>query len=158
MRKLIILLMFLFLPGVALAGKDVKVKVQKSTLFQEPRFFSTAVASVRYGDQLEMLDEAKDWAYVRWGDQKGWIHKSSLTSAKVNLGTILVGSSSSSASPDEVALAGKGFNPEVERGYQKTHPEMKYALVDEVEGYDVDDKSLREFIRSGSLRIKEVER
>jgi hypothetical protein len=90
-------------------------------------------------------------------EQKGWIHKSSLTSAKFNLRTIFVGTSSPSATHDEVALAGKGFTPEVEGGYKESHPEMNYALVDQIETYDVESDSLYDFIMRGGLRIPEAE-
>ena len=59
------------------------------------------------------------------------------------------------ASGSEVALAGKGFNPEVEKSYGKAHPEMNYALVDEVERYSVDPNSLRSFIQRGGLKVSE---
>jgi hypothetical protein len=157
MRRLVFIFLPLFLTGMAQAGEMVKVKVQKSTIFQQPKFFSKVVASVEYGDQLEILDELKDWIHVKFREQKGWIHKSSLTSDKFNLRTIFVGTSSPSATHDEVALAGKGFNPEVERGYKESHPEMNYALVDEIESYDVESDSLYDFITRGGLRITEAE-
>ena len=157
MKRLVFLFILLFLPGMVQAGKMVKVKVQKSTIFQEPKFFSKVVASVKYGDQLEIPDELKDWVHVKFREQKGWIHKSSLTSAKFNLRTIFVGTSSPSATHDEVALAGKGFTPEVEHGYKDGHPEMNYALVDEIETYDVESDSLYDFIMRGGLRIPEAE-
>ena len=156
MRKLIILIILLSFPGLAQAGRIVKVSVQKSTLFEEPRFFSKALTSVKYGDKLEMLDEHKDWVYVDFQGERGWIHESSLSIPKFSLGAIFVGSSSSTASEDEVALAGKGFTPEVERGYEKSHPEMNYNLVDQIEGYDVETASLYDFIRGGSLNVAEA--
>ena len=156
MRRFIFIFLLLSLSAVAQAGKMVKVKVQKSTIFQQPRFFAEVVASVEYGDQLEMLDESKDWVHVKFRGREGWIHKSSLTSGKFNLGTIFVGTSSPSATHDEVAIAGKGFTPEIERGYKKSHPEMNYVLVDEIERYDVDDDSLHDFIRRGGLKIAEA--
>lgn len=156
MRRFVIICILLSLPVMAAAGKTVKVKVQKGTLFHEPKFFSKAVASVKYGDRLEMIEQLKDWAYVRFREKTGWIHKSSLTSAGFNLGTIFVGTSSSGTTHDEVALAGKGFTPEIERGYKQDHPEMNYALVDEIESYDVKDDSLYGFIEEGGLKITEA--
>jgi len=157
MRGFVFIFILLFLPGMAQAGKMVKVKVQKSTIFQQPKFFSKVVTSVNYGDQLEMLDKLKDWVHVRFREQRGWIHNSSLTSAKFRLGTIFVGSPSPSATHDEVAIAGKGFTPEVEHGYKESHPEMNYALVDEIESYSVESDSLYDFIARGGLRITEAE-
>jgi hypothetical protein len=155
MRKVIFIVVFLF-PVTLFAGEMVKVKVQKSTIFQEPKFFSKPVTVVKHGDELEMLDEVKDWRFVKFLEQNGWIHKSALTFTKVNLSTLLFRSTPSSpASEDEVALAGKGFNEETERGYDQAHPEVNYALVDEIERYGVEDDSLREFIERGGLKISE---
>ncbi len=156
MRKLIFIFA-LFVPAMAFAGETVKVKVQKSTIFEQPKFFSGVVASVKYGDKLKLLDQQKDWCHVKFRNQKGWVHNSGLTSTKVSLGTILVGGASASTTHDEVALAGKGFTPEIERGYEKSHPEMNYALVDRIERYTVDDNTLYKFIRNGGLKIGEVE-
>ncbi len=156
MRKLVFLFV-LFLPVIAFGEEMVKVKVQKSTLFEQPKFFSGVVTSVKYGDKLKLLDKQKDWCHVTFQGKAGWIHESGLTSTKVSLGTIFVGGSSSSPTQDEVALAGKGFTPEIERGYKKSNPEMNYALVDKIERYNVDDKSLYFFIRQGGLKIAEVE-
>jgi hypothetical protein len=156
MRRWIFLALFFF-PVAALAGGVVKVKVKKSSIYERPEFFSAVVTSVEYGDQMEMVDERKDWAYVKCRGQKGWIHKSGLSSTRIDLGTILVGGSSGQATYDEVALAGKGFTPEVEQGYRKSHGEMNYALVDQIERYNVGDRSLYEFIKQGGLKIAEVE-
>lgn len=156
MRKLVFIFA-LFLPVMAFGGEMVKVKVQKSTLFEQPKFFSGVVTSVKYGDKLELLDKQKDWCHVTFQGKTGWIHESGLTSTRISLGTIFVGGSSSSPTQDEVALAGKGFTPEIERGYKKSNPEMNYALVDKIERYNVDDKSLYFFIRQGGLKIAEVE-
>lgn len=145
----------LFFPVTAAAGDTVKVNVQKSTVFAEPRFFSEVVGSVGYGEKLEMVGESKDWLLVKTEAGKGWIHRSAVTSTKVNLGSILFGGKSKPVEDDEVALAGKGFTPEIERSYGETHPEMNYALVDEIESFAVSEESLEKFIQEGGLQLKE---
>jgi hypothetical protein len=158
MKKIILLILFL-VPALCLAAEPVKVKVQKASLFSQPNFFSRTVATLQFGDQLEMEEAVKDWAKVKFGPQKGYVHQSALTSTRVDMKTMLFSSSSSSgASQDEVALAGKGFTPEVEKNYGKTHPEMNYALVDEIEHYSVDPNSLRSFIQRGGLKVSEAQR
>jgi hypothetical protein len=155
MKKITLLLLFL-VPALCLAAEPVKVKVQKASLFSQPNFLSNPVAALQFGDQLEMEEAVKDWAKVKFGQQRGFIHQSALTSTRVDMKTMMFSSSGSSeATQDEVALAGKGFNPEVERNYGKTHPEMNYALVDEIERYSVDPNSLRSFIQKGGLKVSE---
>jgi hypothetical protein len=158
MKKAMLLLLFL-VPALCFAGEAVKVKVQKTSLFEQPNFFSRTVATLQFGDPLDMEEVIKDWAKVKFGQQRGYVHQSALTSTKVDMRTMMFSSSSSSgASQDEVALAGKGFNPEVERNYGKAHPEMNYALVDEIERYSVDPNSLRSFIQRGGLKVSEGQR
>jgi hypothetical protein len=53
---------------------------------------------------------------------------------------------------DEVALAGKGFTPEVETGYRAKHPEMNFAQVDTIETFKVDPATLQTFIKEGDLK------
>jgi hypothetical protein len=53
---------------------------------------------------------------------------------------------------DEVALAGKGFTPEVETGYRAKHPEMNFAQVDTIETFKVDPAALQTFIKEGDLK------
>lgn len=157
--KKAMLIVFFLVPALCLAGETVKVKVQKTSLFDQPNFFSKTVATLQFGDQLEMEEVVKDWAKVKFGRQRGYVHQSALTSTKVDMKTMLFSSSSSSgASQDEVALAGKGFTPEVEKNYGKAHPEMNYALVDEIERYTVDPNSLRSFIQRGGLKVSEGQR
>jgi len=157
--KRTMLLIFFLVPALAFAGETVKVKVQKTSLFEQPNFFSRTVATLQFGDQLEMESVLKDWVKVKFGQQQGYIHQSALTSTKVDMMTLFFSSSSSSgASQDEVALAGKGFTPEVEKNYGKAHPDMNYALVDEIERYSVDPNSLRSFIQGGGLKVSEAQR
>ena len=153
MKKLLLLVVVL-VPALGLAAETVKVKVQKASLFEQPNFLSKPVAVLQFGVQLDMEEVAKEWAKVRFRRQKGYVHQSALTFTKVDVTTMLFSSSSpsSEASQDEVALAGKGFTPEVERNYGKAHPEMNYALVDEIERYSVDPHSLRSFIQKGGLK------
>ncbi len=55
-------------------------------------------------------------------------------------------------SSDEVALAGKGFTPEVENSYRAKHPEMNFALVDRIESFRVAPAKLQAFIKEGDLK------
>jgi hypothetical protein len=157
--KRAMMLIFLLVPAICLAGETVKVKVQKTSLFEQPNFLSKTVATLQFDDQLEMEEVVKDWAKVKFGQEEGYVHQSALTSTKVDIKTLLFSSfSSSGASQDEVALAGKGFTPEVEKNYGKAHPEMNYAVVDEIERYSVDPNSLRSFIQGGGLKVSEGQR
>jgi len=64
---------------------------------------------------------------------------------------LITGTPVKETSSDEVALAGKGFTPEVESSYRSKHPEMNFAEVDKVESFKVDPASLQTFIKEGDL-------
>ena len=55
MKKAVFMIL-LIVPVIVFASDVVKVKVQKSTLYEEPKFFSRVVASVTYGDNMELLE------------------------------------------------------------------------------------------------------
>ena len=65
---------------------------------------------------------------------------------------LLTGTPVKQTSSDEVALAGKGFTPEVESSYRSKHPEMNFAEVDKIESFKVDPASLQTFIKEGDLK------
>ncbi len=70
----------------------------------------------------------------------------------LNLPGLLTGTPVKQTSSDEVALAGKGFTPEVESGYRAKHPEMNFAQVDTIESFKVDPAALQTFIKEGDLK------
>jgi len=65
---------------------------------------------------------------------------------------LVTGTPVKQTSSDEVALAGKGFTPEVEAGYRAKHPEMDFGQVDKVESFKVDPATLQAFIKEGDLK------
>ena len=71
---------------------------------------------------------------------------------QLNLPGLITGTPVQQTSSDEVALAGKGFTPEVETGYRSKHPEMNFAQVDAIEGFKVDPATLQAFIKEGELK------
>jgi hypothetical protein len=70
----------------------------------------------------------------------------------LNLPGLITGTPVKETSSDEVALAGKGFTPEVESSYRDKHPEMNFAEVDRIEGFKVDPAKLQAFIKEGELK------
>ena len=70
----------------------------------------------------------------------------------LNLPGLITGTPVKQTSSDEVALAGKGFTPEVESGYRAKHPEMDFGQVDKVESFKVDPATLQAFIKEGDLK------
>ncbi len=146
----IILLVLAVMATVALAA-SVRVITQEGVIRKERRFFSPVVTRVPYGAVLEETARQGDWMKVRYQGKEGWIHKSAVEEQKFDV-TTLLGGRAQESSQEEVALAGKGFTPEVEKAFRNQHPNLRYDEVNRVEAYKVDQQKLQAFIQSGGLK------
>jgi len=149
MRILLIIVGILLAAGLVHAAGTVRVVTRDNAIRQECRFFSPVKAKVRYGDPLSVKSREGDWYRVSFQGASGCIHKSAVTEGSVKLAS---GSGSGrGASSDEVSLAGKGFNPQVEASYRNKHPELSFQTVDSIERYSVPPEKLQDFIVKGGL-------
>jgi len=91
-------------------------------------------AGARVGDRVRIAEESGAWRMVgpAQGVSQGWMHVSALTRRKVVLhpGTADV---EEAATSDELALAGKGFNKQVEEQFSSDNPDADYAWIDWME-------------------------
>ena len=137
-------------------GEVLKVSQPNQSLYPDPDFGSTPVGTVPEGAEVNVERQAGDWYKVEYQGKTGWLNRQAFpappTSSKFSLGGLLTGTPVKQTSSDEVALAGKGFTPEVESGYRAKHPEMDFAQVDKVESYKVDPATLQAFIKEGDLK------
>lgn len=133
-------------------GETGSVITKENAIREDCKFFSPVKAKVQYGDSLEIDSKEGDWLRVRHGDAKGCIHKSAVEEKRFSLPD-LSGSSKRQATSDEVALAGKGFNPQVEDSYKKKYPELDFNAVNGIEQYDVPEQDIRSFIEQGGLNL-----
>jgi len=78
----------------------------------------------------------------------GWTATANLSSKQI------VSGNTNTASAREVALAGKGFNQEVENAY-KSKGKTNYADVDKVETISVNEADLKKFLEDGRLAMGE---
>ena len=129
-------------------GDTNYINVSSAELKASTGFFASTTAAVKYADEVKILAINGNWAQVRTtaGNKTGWIAKSSLTSKR-----IAAQGSSSNASAKEIALAGKGFSPEVESEYKKEGGKINYQAVDEMEKVVISVKDLLNFITEGRL-------
>jgi hypothetical protein len=140
----------LLVASVAMAA-SVKVITQQAVIRKDKRFFAPPVVAVPYGEVLNELAREGDWLRVQYRGNQGWIHVSAVQEQKVELSSLMK-SKAKETSQDEVALAGKGFTPEVEKAFRAKNPQMKYDLVDRIEGYRVSMEEVQMFVRDGRLR------
>ena len=137
-------------------GEVLKVSQPNQSLYPDPDFASPPVGSVPVGAEVNVERQAGDWYKVEYQGKTGWLNRQAFpppaTGSKFSLGGLLTGTPVKQTSSDEVALAGKGFTPEVESGYRSKHPEMDFAQVDKIEGFKVDPATLQAFIKEGDLK------
>ena len=146
----LVVMSLLLITSVAMAA-SVKVITQQAVIRKDKRFFAPAVTRVPYGELIQQLERQGDWLRVSYRGKVGWIHISAVQEQKFRLSSLMT-AKAKEASQDEVALAGKGFTPEVEEAFRDKNPEMKYDLVDKVEAYRISAEKLQSFIREGKLR------
>ncbi|MDD3582031.1 MAG: SH3 domain-containing protein [Desulfobacca sp.] len=147
---LLVLVLALF-PAPA-SAQTLRVVKDQDCLRDQAQFFGQPVALVKQGDQLKQLGMKGDWYQVEFQGKQGWIHQSAVSTRKVSLSALRGTGTAQAATADEVALAGKGFTPEVEAGYREKNPNLNYAAVDRVESFQVPEAQLRKFITEGGLR------
>jgi len=113
-------------------------------------FFAGTRGTLQMGDRVTVLQVNGTWAEVSSASNSslsGWTAVSNLSARQIVAST-------SSASASEVALAGKGFNQEVENSY-KAEGDLNYADVDKTEAITVSQDDLYNFIVDGHLNTGE---
>lgn len=152
MKPPIIALFILIAASTSLSAETVTVITRQNAIRTSCKFFSPVKATVNYNDVLEVVSKDGDWFQVTFRGVQGCIHKSAVQKKSLSLSK-LTGSQAKGASGDEVALAGKGFNPQVEAAYKSRNPELNFGAVDRVESYKISDGELMQFIQKGELRL-----
>jgi hypothetical protein len=110
-------------------------------------FFASAKGTLAYGATVTVLQINGKWAEVRSATNSslsGWTATANLSAKRI------VSRATSGATADEVALAGKGFNQEIENSY-KAKGKLNYADVDRTEAQTVSKTVLQDFIVKGHL-------
>jgi uncharacterized protein YgiM (DUF1202 family) len=129
----------------------MSVQVREGRLRSTPSFLGAIVGPVAYGDRVRNIEQRGEWLDVKSSNNlTGWIHQSALTSKLVVLSS--GAAVSSSANSQEVALAGKGFNEDVERQYRSDNSRISYAWVDHMQGYKVSRDQMIAFLAQGKVK------
>lgn len=152
MKLPIIALFMIIVASTSLRAETVTVITKQNAIRTSCRFFSPVNTTVRYNDVLEVVSKEGDWFQVGFKGVKGCIHKSAVQKKSLSLAK-LTGSQGKGTSGEEVALAGKGFNPQVEAAYKTKNPGLNFAAVNRVENYGVSDSELMQFIQKGKLNL-----
>jgi len=131
--------------------KQMSVTVKETQVRATPSYLGKILGVLAYGDRVTILAEQSGWARITLpsGKGEGWVNLSALTAKKIVLkaGSETVASGASSG---EVALAGKGFNKEVEAKY-RSEKDLDYTWVDRMETYTASPPQLLAFLQQGGL-------
>jgi len=150
-RIIIAFCMALFITGMVSAqvsrGGTLYVAIRTVTLKSSTGFFASNRGTLNYGDRVTVIQVSGRFVEVRSATNinlTGWTASANLTTRQV------VSGNTSTASAREVALAGKGFNQEVENAYM-AQGNLNYEDVDTVEQITVSEADLRQFLEEGRL-------
>lgn len=134
----------------------MSVQVQDGVLRQTPGAFGKPVAKLKYADMVEVLGANGSWYKVRgYGDAQGWLHQNSLT-RKALTTSGAGGTAATRASSSEVALAGKGFNSDIEAKFKADNQTMDFQTIDAMERVKISEADSLKFLRDGGVRPKGV--
>ena len=146
MRKYIFLLVMMVCAGAvvfAQADRSTRyVAVQTVAVKDSTGFFAKDLGNLSLGDEVRFIKEDGKWSQIQAGTVTGWVASSSLTARRV------VGSNAA-VTASEVAMAGKGFSPDMEMEYKKNG--LDYSMVDSMERITVTTDDLRRFVTEGRL-------
>jgi uncharacterized protein YraI len=136
----------------AQSADQMSVTVKETQVRATPSYLGRILAVLAYGDRVQVLAEQAGWARVSISGQEGWVHMSALTRKEIVLqsGSGNVGTGASSG---EVALAGKGFNQQVEDKYKQDN-QVDYTWVDRMGEFSVSPEAVLAFLEEGGLNTE----
>jgi hypothetical protein len=134
-------------------AETLTVTTKQNALRESCKFFAPIKVTVHYNDVLDVISQSGEWYQASFKGTQGCIHKSAVEKKSISLSKIS-GSGSQSASGDEVAIAGKGFNPQVEAAYKRQNPSLNFQAVNTIENYRVSENKLVNFIQGGRLNLE----
>ena len=147
MKRFFILLIMAACAGSLLfsqtAGRNTRyVSVQSVPVKDSTGFFAKELGNLPLGTEVTLLRDDGKWSEVRAGNLSGWVASSSLSARRV-------AASNSAVATTELALAGKGFSPDMEIEYRKNG--LDYSKVDTMEKTVISTEDLRQFVTEGRL-------
>ena len=150
MKIKVLVVLAVFAVGAAVTT-PMSVQVRNGKVRERPSQLGRVVAPVQYGDVVQVGTPQRKWYPVTTTDGKqGWLHESALTKKRIAMraGTSDV---ETGVSSDEIALAGKGFNEQVEAKL-RAEGTLDYTWVDKMMAFQVSADQILEFLAQGHLK------
>ena len=139
-------------PALVLAQPLMSVHVKSAQLRANPSFLGKIITTVAYSQQVAILEEQDAWvkATLPEASATGWMHTTALTKKKILLNPN-ASDVTLAASSDEIALAGKGFNAEVEKEFRTGNSQVDYAPINKMETIVISQQQMEAFLQQGGL-------
>ena len=147
-----VFILFFLINGTVMAqlsqGGNAWVSARTVSLKSSTGFFASNRGTVSYGDQVTVIQLSGKWAQVRAANNlTGWMASTNLSARR-----IVLSPSAGGATASEVALAGKGFDRDVENAY-RARGDLNYEDVDRTEAITVSQDELYRFLTEGRLAM-----
>ena len=152
-KMLLLLAAVMVMTGTVCRGAQVmSVQVRNGQLRATPSFMGSLVGSVAYGARVEILQQQGEWMKVKDAQSHmGWMHQSALTKQRIAM-SAGSGTAQTGASGEELALAGKGFNSDVEAEFKSKNRNIDFTWVDKMEKMKVTPQESSAFLKEGGVR------
>jgi SH3-like domain-containing protein len=134
------------------ARKAMSVQVKQGQVRATPSFLGKVLATLAYGDRVETLEEKDGWIRIvpPGGKARGWMHSSALSEKRI---VLKAGKKEAelAASSGELALAGKGFNADVEAEFKTRNKGIDFTWIDRMQNMTVPPDKIHAFVQEGKL-------
>lgn len=138
--------------AAAQTQKTMSVQVKETQLRATASHLGKIVVRAPYGARVTILEERGDWKRAAYGNYRGWVHASALTTKRIIL-TAGKTAQPGSVSQGEIALAGKGFSQETENNYRRANRNLDYTWVDRMENFSSSPGEIEKFVTGGQLKL-----
>ncbi|MEN6376019.1 MAG: SH3 domain-containing protein [Smithella sp.] len=143
---------FLFI-ALAYAVATMSIQVRETQIRATPDYFGKIIGKASYGDRVTIEGAKGSWKKIRLKTGKtGWLNSSALSEKEIRMVAGAKGTKGT-ASASEIQLAGKGFNPEVEREFKNRNKEISFRWVDKMEQIRISEAEKQKFAKEGGLSL-----
>ena len=137
------------------AAEMMSVQVRESAVRATPSFLGQVVTSLSYGTKVTVVEKTAAWVKVSTAEGvSGWMSQSALTPKRIVM-TAGQGEVETGASSEDLALAGKGFNSDVEAQFKSRNSEINFSAVDRMEKRSVSKDEMIRFLREGGVKASQ---
>jgi SH3-like domain-containing protein len=148
--KIKVLAVLLVVGAGAAFAAPMHIQIRNCRVRATPSQLGTVVATVDYGATVQAGTLQRGWYPVTTADGKaGWVHESALSRKPLTM-RAGAGDVATGVSADEVALAGKGFNEQVEAKL-RADGTLDYTWVDRMSKFEVSPEQIAKFRAQGNL-------